>query len=50
MDSGLQLYLREINQTRLLAPEEEIGLARRIRKGDLQARDEMIRCNLRLVV
>jgi len=50
MDSGLQLYLREINQTRLLAPEEEIQLARRIKKGDLLARDEMIRCNLRLVV
>jgi len=50
MDSGLQLYLREINQTRLLAADEEISLARRIRKGDLQARDEMIRRNLRLVV
>ncbi len=50
MDSGLQLYLREINQTQLLTPEEEIALARRIQKGDLQARDEMIRCNLRLVV
>lgn len=50
MDSGLQLYLREINQTRLLVAEEEITLARRIRKGDLLARDEMIRCNLRLVV
>ena len=50
MDSGLQLYLREINETRLLEPQEEIALARRIRKGDLQARDEMIRRNLRLVV
>jgi len=50
MDSGLQLYLREINQTRLLTPEEEIATARRIRKGDRQARDEMIRCNLRLVI
>lgn len=50
MDSGLQLYLREINQTRLLTPDEEVSLARRIRKGDLQARDEMIRSNLRLVV
>jgi len=50
MDSGLQVYLREINQTRLLTPEEEVTLARRIRKGDLQARDEMIRSNLRLVV
>jgi hypothetical protein len=27
MDSGLQLYLREINQTRLLTPDEEISLA-----------------------
>ena len=50
MDSGLQLYLREINHTRLLTPDEEIQLARRIRKGDLLARYEMIRCNLRLVV
>jgi RNA polymerase primary sigma factor len=50
MDSGLQLYLREINQTRLLQPAQEISLARRIRKGDRQARDEMIRSNLRLVV
>jgi len=50
MDSGLQLYLREINQARLLVADEEISLARRIRKGDLQARDEMIRSNLRLVV
>jgi len=50
MDSGLQLYLQEINQTRLLTAEQEIALARRIRKGDHQARDEMIRSNLRLVV
>jgi RNA polymerase primary sigma factor len=50
MDSGLQLYLREINEASLLEPQEEIALARRIRKGDLQARDEMIRRNLRLVV
>jgi len=50
MDSGLQLYLREINHTRLLMPDEEVQLARRIKKGDLLARDEMIQCNLRLVV
>jgi RNA polymerase primary sigma factor len=50
MDSGLQLYLREINQAPLLLAEEEVSLARRIRKGDLLARDEMIRSNLRLVV
>jgi RNA polymerase primary sigma factor len=50
MDSGLQLYLKEINLTALLTPEEERKLAGRIRKGDLLARDRMIRSNLRLVV
>lgn len=48
--SALETYLSEINQTRLLTAEEEITLARRIRKGDLQARNEMIRRNLRFVV
>lgn len=50
MDSGLQLYLREINRAKLLTPDEEIDLSRRLRKGDMRARDEMIRSNLRLVV
>ena len=50
MDTGLQLYLSEINQTPLLTREKEISLARRIHKGDNKARDEMIRSNLRLVV
>ena len=47
---ALQLYMREIGQVKLLTPAEEIALARRIRKGDEQARDHMIRANLRLVV
>jgi RNA polymerase primary sigma factor len=46
----LQLYLREIGQVRLITPQEEIVLAKRIRKGDKQAREEMIKANLRLVV
>ena len=46
----LQLYLREIGQVQLLTPKEEIGLARRIRRGDPQAREQMITANLRLVV
>lgn len=50
-DEGtLQTYLREINQIKLLSPEEEKELARRIAKGDEGARDKMIRANLRLVV
>jgi len=44
------LYMREVGQTRLLSPQEEIELARRIKKGDREARDLMIRSNLRLVV
>ncbi|NIA21438.1 MAG: sigma-70 family RNA polymerase sigma factor [Anaerolineaceae bacterium] len=50
MESGLQLYLREINRAQLLTPEQEQTLSRRLRKGDMRARDEMIRSNLRLVV
>jgi len=50
MESGLQLYLREINRAKLLTPDEESSLARRLRKGDMRARDVMIRSNLRLVV
>jgi RNA polymerase primary sigma factor len=46
----LQLYLREIGQVKLLTRQEEIALARRIRKGDKLARKKMITANLRLVV
>ena len=51
MESTLQLYLREINETNLLTAEEEKELARRIiNHSDPAARDRMIRANLRLVV
>jgi RNA polymerase primary sigma factor len=48
--SNLQLYLQEIGKTPLLTIQEEVKLARRIRKGDKAARDHMISANLRLVV
>ena len=48
--SSLQLYLQEIAKTPLLTIAEEVQLARRIRRGDLAARDHMIKANLRLVV
>lgn len=46
----LQLYLREIGQVKLLTPQEEIMLAKRIKRGDKWARERMIKANLRLVV
>jgi len=49
-DTAFHLYLREIGQTPLLTPKEEVELARRIKKGDQKAREQMIRANLRLVV
>jgi RNA polymerase primary sigma factor len=48
--SNLQLYLQEIGKTALLTIDEEISLAKRIRRGDKAARDHMIKANLRLVV
>src|ERR1043165_677149 len=47
---ALQLYLREIGQVKLLTPQEELALARRIKRGDKAAREHMIKANLRLVV
>jgi len=49
-DFALKLYLREAGETPLLTPEEEVVLARRIKRGDGAAREQMIKANLRLVV
>ena len=49
-DTAFHLYLREIGQTPLLTLRDEIELARRIKKGDRRAREQMIKANLRLVV
>src|SRR5690242_20690372 len=43
-------YLRDINATPLLGADEERELAYRVDDGDVQARDHLVRANLRLVV
>jgi RNA polymerase primary sigma factor len=51
VQSGLQLYLRQINQSPLLTAQEEKELGRLIvRDNDPAARERMVRANLRLVV
>jgi RNA polymerase primary sigma factor len=50
VQSALETYLREINQTPLLNAEEEKQLAFRVEAGEGGARDQMVRANLRLVV
>src|SRR5436189_5595751 len=47
---SLLLYMREVGLVKLLTPAEELALAKRIQKGDDEAREHMIKANLRLVV
>ena len=47
---SLRLYLREIGRVPLLTAGQEIDLAKRIEKGDMRAKRQMIEANLRLVV
>jgi RNA polymerase primary sigma factor len=49
-DQALDTYLADINEVPLLTADQEIELAKRIQRGDLSAREHMIRANLRLVV
>lgn len=48
--NSIRLYLQDIGQIPLITPEKEIELAAKIKKGDKEARDLMIKSNLRLVV
>jgi len=50
IDTGLTRYLQEIGRVPLLTPEQELELARSVKKGDAEARERMIISNLRLVI
>jgi RNA polymerase primary sigma factor len=50
VQTPLETYLREINETSLLSSDDEHELAIAIGNGDIHARDRMVRANLRLVV
>jgi RNA polymerase primary sigma factor len=47
---SLRLYLREIGKVPLLTADQEIYLAKRIERGDMAAKTQMVEANLRLVV
>ncbi|HVW17301.1 MAG TPA: RNA polymerase sigma factor RpoD [Solirubrobacteraceae bacterium] len=47
---SLRLYLRSIGRVPLLTAEQEVALAKRIERGDMDAKTHMVEANLRLVV
>lgn len=47
---SLDKYLQEIGKVDLLTPDEEVGLAQRIKEGDQQALEKLTKANLRFVV
>lgn len=50
LDDSVRMWLREIGRTHLLSLEEEIRLAKRIERGDNEAKAILTKANLRLVV
>jgi RNA polymerase primary sigma factor len=47
---SLALFLKDIGKVRLLSAPEEVDLAKRIERGDMDAKQKMVEANLRLVV
>ena len=49
-DSAVKMYLREMGQTKMLTAEEEKKLTEAAAKGDKDAKDKLVKANLRLVI
>jgi RNA polymerase primary sigma factor len=47
---SLQLFLRQIGKVALLTAQQEVALAKQIERGSLDAKQQMVEANLRLVV
>ncbi|MBU4047894.1 sigma-70 family RNA polymerase sigma factor, partial [bacterium] len=50
LDDPVKMYLKEIGQIRLLTAKQEVELAKRMQKGDHEAKKKLVESNLRLVV
>ena len=50
LDDPVRMYLKEIDQVKLLSADEEVELAKRVASGDKAAKDKLTEANLRLVV
>jgi RNA polymerase primary sigma factor len=50
LTDALALFLKQIGRVELLTAAQEVELAKRIERGDLEAKNEMVEANLRLVV
>ena len=48
--NSIQMYMNSIGKSKLLTPQEEIDLAKRVKNGDVNAKNYLITSNLRLVV
>lgn len=49
-DNSMKLYFKEMSAIDLISAEKELELAERIAHGDIEARNELVSANLRLVV
>lgn len=49
-DESLSLYFKDVSKLSMITPEEEIKLAKKIQKGDINAENQLVKSNLRFVI